>query len=199
MLISKLRELGEFRLFNLSATTCYSWHSIKLKLLFNWRNLKFFFSRTTGSISSKLGTKHPWVMGIQVCSNEGPCPFPIGDNYEIEKIHWQKFKIFFSRTIVPISTKHGTKHPWVKGIQVWLNEGPHFFSRGDNYDIAKIHWRNFKIFLQCAIFNQIWHKAFIGDGDLSLFKGRTIPFCQGVITTKHLFYVIYMWFLTKSG
>ena len=31
-----------------------------------------FFSRTTGPISTKLGTKHPWVKGIQVCSNEGP-------------------------------------------------------------------------------------------------------------------------------
>ena len=36
---------------------------------------------------TKLGTKHPWVKGIQVCSNEGPRPFPRGDNYEIVKIH----------------------------------------------------------------------------------------------------------------
>ena len=43
------------------------------------------FSRTTGSISTKLGTKHPWVKGIQVCSNEGPHPFPREDNYEIAK------------------------------------------------------------------------------------------------------------------
>ena len=45
------------------------------------------FSPTTGSISTKLGTKHPWVKGIQVCSNEGPCPFLMGDNYEIAKLH----------------------------------------------------------------------------------------------------------------
>ncbi|XP_078310887.1 uncharacterized protein LOC144617670 isoform X1 [Crassostrea virginica] len=32
--------------------------------------------QTTGPISTKLGTKHPWVMRIQVCSNEGPHPFP---------------------------------------------------------------------------------------------------------------------------
>ena len=36
------------------------------------RNLKIFFSRTTGPISTNLGTKHPWVKGIQVCSNEEP-------------------------------------------------------------------------------------------------------------------------------
>ena len=35
---------------------------------------------------------HPWVKGIQICSNEGPLPFPRGDNYEIAKIHWQNFK-----------------------------------------------------------------------------------------------------------
>ena len=29
------------------------------------------------------------VNGIQVCSNEGPRPFPSGDNYEKAKIHWQ--------------------------------------------------------------------------------------------------------------
>ena len=43
------------------------------------------FSRTTGLISTKLGTKHPWVKGIQVCSTEGPRPFPRKDNYKIQK------------------------------------------------------------------------------------------------------------------
>ena len=33
----------------------------------------------------------------------------------------------------------GTKHPWVMRIQVWSNEGPHPFLRGDNYETAKIH------------------------------------------------------------
>ena len=41
---------------------------------------------TTRPISTKLGTKHPWVLGIQVCSNEGPSPFLNGDNKEIGKI-----------------------------------------------------------------------------------------------------------------
>ena len=51
------------------------------------RFLKIFFSRTTEPISTKLGTKHPWVKGIQVCSNERPHPFPSGDNYELAKLH----------------------------------------------------------------------------------------------------------------
>ena len=44
-----------------------------------------FFSRTTGPISTKLGTKHPWMMGITVCSNKWH--LPRGDSYEIAKIH----------------------------------------------------------------------------------------------------------------
>ena len=55
------------------------------------------FSRTTGPISTNLGTKYPWVKGINVCSNEGPSPFPRGAKYEIAKIHWRHFKIFFSQ------------------------------------------------------------------------------------------------------
>jgi hypothetical protein len=50
-------------------------------------HLKIFFSRTTGPILTKLGTNHPWGEGIQVCSNEGGCPSPRGDNSETVKIH----------------------------------------------------------------------------------------------------------------
>ena len=39
----------------------------------------------------KIGTKHLWVVGIQVCTSEGSCPFPRGDNYEIVKIHLKIF------------------------------------------------------------------------------------------------------------
>ena len=84
---------------------------------------------------------HPWVKGIQVSSNEEPCPFLSGDNYEIANIHLMKFKKpIFSTTTGPISSKLGTlKHPWVKEIEVCANEGSHPFRRGDNYEIAKIH------------------------------------------------------------
>ena len=57
--------------------------------IINWQLLKIFFSRTTGPITTKLGTKHPRVKGSHVCSIEGPRPFSRGDNYEIVKIHWQ--------------------------------------------------------------------------------------------------------------
>ena len=75
----------------------------------HWRNLKIFL-RTTGPISTKLGTKHPWVKGIQVRTNEGPRPFQRGDNYKTAKIHWRNIEIFFCRIIGIISTKLGIKH-----------------------------------------------------------------------------------------
>ena len=94
------------------------------------RNLKIFFSRTTGPVSSTLGTKHPWVRDIQVCSNEGSWRFLRGDNYKIaKKKYWRNLKIF-SRIIGPIATKLGTKHPWAKRMQCFSNEGSRPFLRG---------------------------------------------------------------------
>ena len=52
----------------------------------NWRNSKTFFSRTTEPISTKLDTKHPWVKGIQVCSNKWLRPFSRGNNYQLAEI-----------------------------------------------------------------------------------------------------------------
>jgi hypothetical protein len=39
-----------------------------------WGNLKIFFSRTTGPILTRLGTNHPWVKVIQICSKKGDNP-----------------------------------------------------------------------------------------------------------------------------
>ena len=62
---------------------------IKYKILLKifW---KIFFSRTTGSVPIKLGTKHPWEMEIQVCLNEGPCSISRGDGSENVKLYWKK-------------------------------------------------------------------------------------------------------------
>ena len=86
-------------------------------------------SASTWPISIQLGTKHRWVKGIQVCSNEGPRPFPRGDNYEVPK---NTLKNIFSRITEPISNKLGTKHPWVKEIQVCLNKEQFNFQKEVN-------------------------------------------------------------------
>jgi hypothetical protein len=57
-----------------------------------WGHLKIFFSRTTGPILTRLGTNHPWVKGIPVCSKKGVSPSPRGNNSERVKI--QRFFYF---------------------------------------------------------------------------------------------------------
>ena len=90
-------------------------------------------------------------------------------------------KKFLPRTTSTISTKLGTKRFWVKCIQIWSNEEPGPFPRGDNYELAKMHWQNIKIFsLQnhSVNINQTCHKASCGKGNLSLFKWRATPFSK---------------------
>ena len=44
----------------------------------HWLHLKFFFSRTTGPISTKLGSKPPWMKRIEICSKWMGMPFSKG-------------------------------------------------------------------------------------------------------------------------
>jgi hypothetical protein len=44
-----------------------------------WGHLKIFF-RTTEPFLTRLGINHSWGEEIHVCSNEGNCPSPRGDN-----------------------------------------------------------------------------------------------------------------------
>ena len=105
----------------------------------HWWNLKNHWANST-----KHGTNHPWVKGIPVCSNEGLRPFPRGINYQKAKSHFQNNLLCQNHFL--ISTDLSTKHPWVMEIQFRLKDGPALF-QGDNYEIAKIHWWNFKHFL----------------------------------------------------
>ena len=80
--------------------------------------------------------KHPWVNGIQVCSNEGLCRFPRGAYYTLPKM-----QIISSRTTKQISTKRtcSTNHPLEKKIQVYSNKGSSSFpTRYDNETANKI-------------------------------------------------------------
>ena len=65
------------------------------------------------------------------------------------------------------STKLGTKHPWVKGTPVCLNEGFRPFPRGDNNEIANNTLSNLKNLLlqnHWTNFNKTWHNASLGEG-----------------------------------
>ena len=87
-----------------------------------------------------------------------------------------------SRTIGPISTKLGTKHPWIKVIQVCSNEGSQPFQRGDNYGISKIHWRNLKISSPEPLGQFKPNLAQGIQGNLGLVNWRATPFFKKIIS-----------------
>ena len=76
-----------------------------------------------GQFQPNLATKHSWVKGIQVCSNEGPRPFPRGDNYEIAKNTLTKLKNLL------------LQNHWANFIQTW-----HKASLGEG-DSSLFKWR----------------------------------------------------------
>ena len=133
------RNLLLFKLFSspeLKAQVSFSDNFLSVVCLSTF-HIFIFFSRTTGPISTKLGTNHPFKKGIQVCSNEWPHPFRKGDNSKTIKIILKNLKNFIFRTTGSISTKLGTKHAWVVVIQVCSNEGPHPSPSGYNIEIVK--------------------------------------------------------------
>ena len=67
---------------------------------------------------------HPWVIGVQVCSIEGPRPFSRGDNYEIEKNTLTKLNISSPEPLGLQLNLAQSIPAWVKGIQVCSNEKP---------------------------------------------------------------------------
>ena len=50
----------------------FPWGDVYEIVKIHRQNLKIFFYRNTGPISTKLGRKYPWVKEIQGCSNEEP-------------------------------------------------------------------------------------------------------------------------------
>jgi hypothetical protein len=104
----------------------------------------FVFSRTTEPILTRLGTNHPWVEGIQVCSNEEKRPPTRGENSKREK-YTKNFS--FSTTSRLNSIKLGTNYPWVKEIQVCSNKGPGLLQWGDSHkNVNSQGHHGFKLF-----------------------------------------------------
>ena len=87
-------------------------------------------ARTTVPISTKLSTKILGWWGFKFVQKKGPhFSKGGGGNYEIAKINCWNLNIF-SRTTGPISTKLSTKHPRLKGIQVFFKWRARPFQRG---------------------------------------------------------------------
>ena len=94
---------------------------------------KLFTFLATGPVSTNANLAEI-ILGEEDSSLFKWCarPFPRGDNFEISKTHRRILKSFFSRTAGPISTKIGTNHLCVKGIQVCSDGGFGPLPRSDN-------------------------------------------------------------------
>ena len=159
-----------------------------------------FFSLFFVLISTKLGTYHSWVKGIQFCSNDGSYPFPREDNYKIGECS-DNLKICSRTTsllyfnLESISTKLCKKQSWVKEISVCSNEGPHPFSVLwlDRTEILRIYWQMFCASLFCLyIYMQVnfpfcfcFSKCSIGE--------QCGPWAHGPCVTKNILAFLIFW------
>ena len=66
-LVQSILGWREFKFVRMKDHALLQGEIIKKKRKFIGEIKKIFFSRTTGPISTKLGTMHPWMKGIQVC------------------------------------------------------------------------------------------------------------------------------------
>ena len=89
-----------------------------------------------------------------------------------------------SEPLEPISTKLGTKHPWVKGVHVCSNRGPCPLLRRDNNELGKNINKIFKKSSSPEALGQTWHKASVGEGDLVCTYEGPHPFPRGDIMMK---------------
>ena len=121
--------------------------------------LEIFFSRTTGPISTKFGTKHTWVNGVKVVQLKGCAFFPRGGNYLIAKIHWQNINTFCRTTgqIYPSFAVSSLKWQGFKIVQ--MKGHTHFqgeLIQKSLYTLTKFknlfqnHWDSFNQTLQKA-------------------------------------------------
>ena len=74
-----------------TAQVSFSDHNLSVVVVVVNFSIFVFFSRTTGLISTILGTKHSSVTGDSSFFKWRALPFPRGDNNKIAKIHWRNF------------------------------------------------------------------------------------------------------------
>jgi hypothetical protein len=143
---------------------------------------KFFkiFSRTSKSISIKLGTNHPEVRGIKNYTIQVPGPFQRGNNH---KNGVGSFKNL-------LLTNHCARRAHIYMKAFWYNVDSILFKpwspgvgRGhnrENHIYMCLYWKkNLLLQNQLANFNQTWYKSFLNKGYSKLFKLRARSFSKG--------------------
>ena len=96
-------------------------------------NLKIFFTKTTGPISTKIGRHHPQLKRSQVYSNERPCYFP-------GEILTKKGKYIDKIKNLSLKNQSAIRPFLARSILGWffIKWRPSPFPRVNNYEIKKI-------------------------------------------------------------
>lgn len=94
--------------------------------------LKTFARSTWPILSTNLSTKHPWVIRIQVCSSEGPCPFSRVINSDNKK-HCHLLKSSLELLMINQALY---RHPCMDGINFFLQTKGHSFSQKGNNEFC---------------------------------------------------------------
>ena len=140
----------------------------------------YFESRTMQNIISFLAhlrRRLKWAFLITIC----PSSVVV-----VVVVNVLLFFIFFSRPTGPISIKLSTKNCWVVGIQVCWNQMPGPLPKGNDYEIAKIIWRNLKIFSPRTtgpISTKLGTKAFF-VGRIQVYSNEGPTLFQGELIKK---------------
>ena len=104
-----------------------------------FHNYLALFSKTTGPISTKLGTKRPWVKGIYVCSNERPIAFQ-GEIITTFIKYFDEFKKSSSPEPLGQSQSNlAISIPGWRGFKIVCMGRSHLFTLRENNIIAKLH------------------------------------------------------------
>jgi hypothetical protein len=77
-LVQIILRYREFKIIQIKGQVLFKGEIITKIQKIGWCHLKIFFSRTTGPILTRLGTKHPLAKGIQNCTMKDN-PFPQGE------------------------------------------------------------------------------------------------------------------------
>ena len=133
--------------------------------------------RITGLIATKIGTKHHLVNRIQVCTNKCLRPFP--REVITKKLNYSN-KIFFKILLQnhwANCNQTCSKASFVEGDLSLFKWRATPFSKSENYEIAKLHWRNLKKFSSPALLSQfepILAQSILGCGGFKFLQIKKI-------------------------
>ena len=127
-------------------------------------------------------------------SNEGPCPFPRADNFEIAKIHWQIQKASSPEPLGQFQRNLAQSIPGWRDFSLFYWR-VHSFPRGDHYENAKKHKQIWKIntFITFGAIQSNLAQSILGYNGFEFVQMKGPALFQGEIIMKLRKYFDEIW------